>query len=73
MYPSLTILDPFLALKLLAEPKNVPALINCAHGKDRTGMISAMVLGCLGKSNEYIAYDYAKSEVCTYLISGLSI
>ncbi|ELT93610.1 hypothetical protein CAPTEDRAFT_211304 [Capitella teleta] len=50
------------ALKLLSNRENVPALINCAHGKDRTGMISAMVLGCLGKSNEYIAYDYAKSE-----------
>ena len=53
----------FSALKLLSLPENVPAMINCAQGKDRTGMISAMVLGCMGKSKEYIAYDYARSEV----------
>ena len=53
------------ALKLLSRPENVPAMINCAHGKDRTGLVSAMVLACVGKSKEYIAYDYARSEVNT--------
>lgn len=61
------------ALKLLSKPENVPAMINCAHGKDRTGMISAMVLGCLGKSKEYIAYDYARSEVCVCILVSLRI
>jgi len=53
----------FTALKLLSEPTNLPAMINCAIGKDRTGVVSALVLGCLGKSKEYIATDYARSEV----------
>lgn len=53
----------FSALKLLTDPDNVPAMINCAHGKDRTGIVSAMILACLGRSKEDIALDYAISEV----------
>ena len=51
------------ALKLLSDPENIPAMLNCAHGKDRTGVVCALVLGCLGRSKEYIAEEYAKSEV----------
>ena len=51
------------ALKLLTDPRNTPAMLNCAHGKDRTGIVAALVLACLGKSKEYIAEEYAKSEV----------
>lgn len=50
------------ALKLLTDPRNTPAMLNCAHGKDRTGVVSALILACLGKSKEYIAEEYAKSE-----------
>ena len=38
-------------------------MINCAHGKDRTGIVSAMVLGVLGKTNTEIAENYALSQV----------
>lgn len=50
------------ALKLLCDKDNLPALLNCAHGKDRTGIVSALVLSCLGKSPEYIAEEYALSS-----------
>ena len=50
-------------MKLLSDPDNVPAMLNCAHGKDRTGLVTALVLICFGKSKEFIALDYAKSEV----------
>ncbi|GFO44331.1 hypothetical protein PoB_007083600 [Plakobranchus ocellatus] len=50
------------SLKLIADPQNHPALINCAHGKDRTGIVSALVLTCLGMPKEYIAEEYALSE-----------
>ncbi|PVD33085.1 hypothetical protein C0Q70_08534 [Pomacea canaliculata] len=50
------------ALKLLSAKNNLPALINCAHGKDRTGIVSALVLSCLGKTAEYIAEEYALSS-----------
>ena len=52
------------ALKILSNPDNLPAMLNCAHGKDRTGLVSALVLACLGKSKEYIAADYSRSQVC---------
>ena len=38
-------------------------MVNCAHGKDRTGLVTAMVWSCLGKSHNFIATDYAVSEV----------
>ncbi|KAL3856980.1 hypothetical protein ACJMK2_011684 [Sinanodonta woodiana] len=50
------------ALKLLTDPDNIPAVINCAHGKDRTGIVIALVLSCLGRSVHDICTDYALSE-----------
>ena len=56
------------ALKLLCDSSNLPALLNCAHGKDRTGIVSALVLSCLGKSPEYIAAEYALSAVSLHCV-----
>ncbi len=50
-------------LRLLLDKGNVPVLIHCAHGKDRTGVIVALILGCLEVDDDIIAEDYAKSEV----------
>ncbi len=36
-----------------------PALYHCAAGKDRTGLISAVLLGALGVRDEIIVADYA--------------
>lgn len=55
------------ALKLLCDKENLPALLNCAHGKDRTGIVSALVLACIGKSHDYIAQEYALSSVSCFL------
>ncbi|CAH1785413.1 unnamed protein product [Owenia fusiformis] len=49
------------ALKLLSDQENIPAMINCAHGKDRTGIVAALLLAIMGKSKEYIAYEYSLS------------
>ncbi|XP_035669454.1 uncharacterized protein LOC118411338 [Branchiostoma floridae] len=54
------------ALTLLSDPKNLPANLCCAHGKDRTGIVVTMVMACLGMSREEIIKEYARSE------SGLS-
>ena len=51
------------ALKLLSEPENVPAMINCAHGKDRTGIVSALVMSLLKVPRDLIVSEYAKSQV----------
>lgn len=53
-------------LKLLTDKNNMPAMINCAHGKDRTGILSAMVLSVLGETEENIITDYALSQVHPY-------
>jgi len=51
------------ALTLLSVPANSPALVNCAHGKDRTGIICALVQHICGASRKQIAADYAQSEI----------
>jgi protein tyrosine/serine phosphatase len=51
-----------LVLTWLAEEPTLPALVHCVAGKDRTGLVAAMVLGLLGVADEDIAADYALSE-----------
>ncbi len=49
------------ALRVVADPGNHPVVFQCAAGKDRTGMVAALVLGLLGVSDDAIAEDYARS------------
>jgi protein-tyrosine phosphatase len=46
---------------LLAEA-DAPAVFHCAAGKDRTGVVSAIVLGLLGVPDEVIVADYAATR-----------
>jgi protein-tyrosine phosphatase len=39
-----------------------PAVYHCAAGKDRTGVISAVLLGLLGVRDEIIVADYAATQ-----------
>ena len=48
-------------LGVLAAPGALPALFNCAAGKDRTGCTAALLLGLAGVPDEVIAADYALS------------
>ena len=48
-------------LTALAESEG-PAVYHCAAGKDRTGVISAVVLGVLGVPDEVIVADYAATK-----------
>lgn len=41
---------------------DAPAVYHCAAGKDRTGVISAILLGVLGVPDEIIVADYAASQ-----------
>ena len=46
-------------------------LIHCYAGKDRTGVVSALLLGAVGVPDEVIAEDYAlTSERITHLVEG---
>lgn len=50
------------AIKVLCAADAVPALVHCSAGKDRTGIVIALVLGVLGVPDEVIAADYALSS-----------
>ncbi len=49
-------------INALASADTLPAVIHCTAGKDRTGIVAAMVLDLLLVSREEIAHDYAMSE-----------
>jgi protein-tyrosine phosphatase len=49
------------ALSALAAPEARPAVFHCTAGKDRTGLLSALVLTLLGVPEETVVADYALS------------
>jgi protein-tyrosine phosphatase len=49
------------ALELIAAEDSLPLAFHCNAGKDRTGVIAALVLGCVGVTHEAIVADYAES------------
>ena len=46
-------------VELIADADGHPAVFFCAAGKDRTGLVAAVVLSALGVPDETIAADYA--------------
>jgi protein-tyrosine phosphatase len=46
------------AIRLLARADRLPALLHCSAGKDRTGWLTATVLGILGVDRAAIEADY---------------
>lgn len=48
-------------LAVLAAPDALPAVFHCTAGKDRTGVLSAIVLSLLGVDEETVVADYALS------------
>ena len=50
------------ALRIMSEPGATPAVFHCMAGKDRTGILAAVVLGCLGVPDEDIVHDYVLTE-----------
>jgi protein-tyrosine phosphatase len=65
--PYMYIVDEFgdsiaATFKLLAADEALPAVYHCTSGKDRTGIISALMLELLGVPDATIAADYALTE-----------
>jgi len=52
------------AIRPLCEDGAFPALVHCSAGKDRTGIVIALILAVAGVPDEVIAADYAYSSVC---------
>lgn len=51
------------AVRVLAEPGRLPALAHCSAGKDRTGLLVALVLEVLGTPRQVVVDDYALTGV----------
>lgn len=47
------------AISQLARPGALPAVFHCAAGKDRTGILAALLLGSLGVPRAVVLGDYA--------------
>src|SRR5439155_3388377 len=50
------------AVRLLSRPAALPAVVFCSAGKDRTGLLCALILSALGVDDEDVAADYAFTE-----------
>jgi protein tyrosine/serine phosphatase len=46
-------------LRMIADPGNHPIVFQCTAGKDRTGLVAAIVLGLLDVDDHTITTDYA--------------
>jgi len=57
------------ALEIIADPANHPLLFHCAAGKDRTGVLAAMILSILGVSDQDIIEDYARTVESIHLFA----
>jgi protein-tyrosine phosphatase len=47
------------AVEVVADEANHPVIFHCAAGKDRTGVLAALLLGLVGVSDEVIIEDYS--------------
>lgn len=46
----------------LADPDNLPAVFHCTAGKDRAGLVSALLLLALGVPEDIVVADYSQSN-----------
>ncbi|TNH31070.1 tyrosine-protein phosphatase [Micromonospora orduensis] len=52
------------ALEVIAAA-DAPLVFHCASGKDRTGLLAALLLALLGVDEDQIAGDFARTELAT--------
>ena len=55
-----------------SAPDSRPAVFHCTAGKDRTGLLSALVLSLLGVPEETVVADYALSGEAMERLAGPS-
>ena len=52
-------------IAVAAGPEGGPLVFHCASGKDRTGLIAALVLTLLGVGQDDVLADFARTELAT--------
>lgn len=50
------------AMNVLAQSESLPAVFHCAAGKDRTGVLAALLLSSLGVDDAHICADYGLTQ-----------
>lgn len=50
-------------LRLCTDPTNYPIMYHCSSGKDRTGLITALILRCCEADTKDIIANYHESEI----------
>jgi protein-tyrosine phosphatase len=58
------------AFRALARPGGLPGLVHCTAGKDRTGILVALILELLGVDEKVIVEDYLISNVALRFDTG---
>ncbi|MFI9641589.1 tyrosine-protein phosphatase [Micromonospora sp. NPDC051925] len=53
------------AVRLAADPANLPLLFHCSAGKDRTGWLAVVLLTALGVDEETVRADYLRHNELT--------
>ena len=56
------------ALRVLADPASGTAVVHCAAGKDRTGVVVALALSLVGVTRDAVVADYVRSAEKAELI-----
>ncbi len=56
--------------RALADPQQLPMIVHCTAGKDRTGVAIAILLSALGVDDETIAADYSLSNYYHDIFAG---
>ena len=51
------------AFELIADPDNLPVLYHCAAGKDRSGIMTVLLLTLLGVDRDTVIADYELSAL----------
>ena len=52
------------ALQIIAKQENLPLVFHCNAGKDRSGVLAAIILGALGVADNDIIQDYTLTQPC---------
>jgi protein-tyrosine phosphatase len=58
------------SFRLIADPDSYPLVFHCYAGKDRTGVLAALVLSCVGVERNAIVDDYVLTATRMDLILG---